>query len=37
MDLGDIGIKPAKDRAQYWTLLLAVLKFPVLLHKELAN
>jgi len=37
MVLGDIGIKPAKDRAQKWAVLLAVLSFRFLLHKELAN
>lgn len=37
MDLVDIGIKLAKDRAQEWAVLLAVLSFRFLLHKELAN
>ena len=37
MDLGDIGIKPAKDRAQEWAVVLAVLSFRVLLYKELVN
>jgi len=37
MDLGDIGIKQAKYRALKWALLLVVLGFRFLLHKEFAN